>query len=420
LIIYFSIYCFIKDVAGNIRKDSLKLYLFANVDDTFDSVRWVKLPNLQHASSLVTRNDSILVEVGDSLLMSSNGGMDWETLGSAKGYHGLRATPSGVIFLGNVLFSFDFGRTTSGMGSILNSSCDYPAQTYDEYCRMNTILRDGTEIATAYWYCSYRGVVQSSSSGTFKKSIAGKVWEPYHSPAVQNITVTDSNETLVGIWGPCLMVDTVSSTCFDSTYTEVAFSDKFYFVAVKSQGVFVSSDQGRSWEKTGLIFDNIQSIPVINDNEVCIVSPYDNTYYSSDRGKNWYGISAGLLSPGFAVSYDPGKYLYSVGWSGIYRTKDVLPLSTPKPISTLTRPVIGLSDNPVLGTTTFIFTTTHRSNTTILIYDALGRVLKENDLGIIESGPHKFIFNAESLPSGTYTAELRGAELKGYCRFIVL
>ena len=63
--------------------------------------------------------------------------------------------------------------------------------------------------------------------------------------------------------------------------------------------------------------------------------------------------------------------------------------------------------NPFNPTATLSFTLPHREFTFLRLYDLLGRIVQEQDLGWQAAGEHAITIDAQSLPSGTYITQLQ-------------
>jgi photosystem II stability/assembly factor-like uncharacterized protein len=97
-------------------------------------------------------------------------------------------------------------------------------------------------------------------------------------------------------------------------------------------GIFVSSDLGSNWEKTGVgipssdMFQSITSMAV-NDGNIFVGLTWGGIYRSSDFGYNWYEVNHGLkydvLPTGVKCMYTSGKNIFiGTFWNGIYHSMD--------------------------------------------------------------------------------------------------
>lgn len=94
------------------------------------------------------------------------------------------------------------------------------------------------------------------------------------------------------------------------------------------EGVFKSTDRGETWKRTGLSINRIRTISQHPSDPMTLFvgTEYHGIYRTSNGGKTWIKIEAGIDHPTFfAIAFDPvePKNMYAAGYAtGVYRSTD--------------------------------------------------------------------------------------------------
>ena len=100
----------------------------------------------------------------------------------------------------------------------------------------------------------------------------------------------------------------------------VAISEEGDWFAGRFEGVFRSSDKGKSWGRVGLPTDYIYSLAALA-NGILLAGTYSHgVFASTDRGETW--TSAGLIASVYILSVDARGDIFAGTNNGIYRSLD--------------------------------------------------------------------------------------------------
>ncbi len=76
--------------------------------------------------------------------------------------------------------------------------------------------------------------------------------------------------------------------------------------------------------------------------------------------------------------------------------------------------------NPFNAVTTLSFSLSHSSSVTLTVFDLLGQVVYETNLGQLTTGVHRHLFNANDLPSGVYLARVQAGKESQMQKIVLL
>ncbi|MFZ5434706.1 MAG: T9SS type A sorting domain-containing protein [Calditrichota bacterium] len=91
-----------------------------------------------------------------------------------------------------------------------------------------------------------------------------------------------------------------------------------------------------------------------------------------------------------------------------------------KPSLTAATLRLTLFPNPFNSTTTLSFSLTHTSSVSLTIFNLLGQAVYQSDLGRLNAGEHRQIFDASELPSGIYLARVQVGEMSKIRKMVLL
>jgi photosystem II stability/assembly factor-like uncharacterized protein len=108
----------------------------------------------------------------------------------------------------------------------------------------------------------------------------------------------------------------------------VDHSNSAVLYCTTEEGVFKSTDSGESWKRTGLSIGRIRTISQHpkNSNTLFVGTEYHGMYTTTDGGRIWTKIEAGIDHPTFyTIAIDPGepRTMYAAGYAtGVYKSTD--------------------------------------------------------------------------------------------------
>lgn len=202
---------------------------------------------------------SLLLCNATGIFKTTNNGANWNNI-----YSGIPASAIGVA-QGNIYYAGVSG------GKIIKST-DNGSSWTDVY--VPSIL-DAPLIVELYIIQS-NTVFAATASGMLRTTNAGSTWER------TNTGITNSH---------------VTSICFDGVSK--------IFAGVSSDGVFMTSNRGTNWVRSGLEFKNVNSIGLNGPNNLfaCISDTAYSTYRSTDGGLSWALANNGLENAGLVFKY---------------------------------------------------------------------------------------------------------------------
>ncbi len=383
--------------------------------------------------------------VSSGLWRSSNGGKSWTPDGPPldpndgledQEIHGIVADGSN-IFLATFWHGFQKSLNNGNTWSL--DTIGLPSPIYG-----TSLLKTdkGTLILTSWdnggiyrstndgssWTCSNTGfrfsgdqwksaAITASCFNKKSKSIfisTGEVPDPWNWP----------NEHLVGDGLFRSTDDGISWTDvgFDSVFTHAVVSDDSGNVfAGTSEGIFVSKDNGSTWNMIPNPSSQKAVWTLLADSRVGLVVAYDDhgistdnggVYVTQDLGKHWTYL--GMLNRGkilWSLALDDSLYLYVGDPVSVWKSSAPLPgiITDVENVPSTTVSTFRLSQNypnPFNPTTTIQFSVPKRTFVTLKIYNILGQEIKTLVKGEMNQGSHEVTFAAGSLPSGTYLYRL--------------
>jgi photosystem II stability/assembly factor-like uncharacterized protein len=185
--------------------------------------------------------------------------------------------------------------------------------------------------------------------------------------------------------------------------TSMAYSDNALYAYSYTNGIFVSTDEGKSWTKAtdGFYTDwNIRSFASYKDN--IFVSTVKGVFYSTDLGQHWNLMNEGLKNnnTGPLVIYKDTLYVGTKG-NGVWM-HDLMDFLPPKEDSTAKMVHIKIYPNPATATIRFDFKGAEKAN--IKLLDLLGREMIHTKLGTDRQ------LSVAGLSSGTYIIVINNSQ----------
>ncbi len=180
--------------------------------------------------------------------------------------------------------------------------------------------------------------------------------------------------------------------------------------AYYSAGVYVSTNNGTSWTQTSLNNRSVNSLIVSGGSNIIAGSDGFGVYLSTNNGTNWIPINDGFGNPNlraYSLSIF-NNYIFTGTDYSIYR-RLVSEIIAIEPISNVVPKQFSLSQNypnPFNPTTKIKFALPKNSLTSLVVYDALGRVAETVINEQLISGTYEVDFDGSNFSSGVYYYKL--------------
>jgi photosystem II stability/assembly factor-like uncharacterized protein len=173
-------------------------------------------------------------------------------------------------------------------------------------------------------------------------------------------------------------------------------------------GIFWSSNNGNSWCEEFSRYLDANSITAIATSGNNIFVGTENwgdsygTFLSTNNGKRWSLIDAGINSLSITSFAMNGNYIFACDYYGsVWRAKLSDFLTDVEDIHPTSNSYINISPNPATDNITISFSNSELSNTSISIVNYLGIEMKRFDNKEL-TGKNSINISTESFPSGVY------------------
>ena len=373
----------------------------------------------QEVISLLSWKDYIFVGSGSSTYRSSNHGESWENIvvGDSAYYLSHNYVVDLLNTPGENLFA-------ALIGAGIWKSSDL-GNNWQRAFEINMYQADGFSLTVDKDNNIYAGIGDNyfnNSGGTIKKSTDnGKSWQeidnnlPAGSPdklfTTSNNTVLAS-VTYYGIYrtenqGNGWEISSEGLPMENFLAESFAENQKGeIFCGTGNNGVFISSDDGKSWKPSnvGISLERVMDIVMDNTDNIYI-STLTGIYFSEDNGKTWEPKNSGLSNPTiFALAIDNDNYLYAGSYgTGVFRSLN--PITSIKDKNVLLPKSFFLSQNypnPFNPSTKINYSIPQISFVTLKVYDILGREITTLVNEEKPVGNYEINFDANNLSSGIY------------------
>jgi choice-of-anchor A domain-containing protein/uncharacterized repeat protein (TIGR01451 family) len=261
--------------------------------------------------------------------------------------------------------------------------------------------------------------------GVFKSTNLGSTWTEINNGfngflAIQALTVNGSGHVFAGTAGGGVFKSTDGTNwnkldCPYNIIWSLATTSSSLFVGTYGDGLYKSNDGGMSFTKvTSLSVAYVYSMAVDLSGKIYVSSLTNGVYVSSDNGSTWnslgmggFGVSAMIVNPNSNDVYVGTKagQLYKINAN--YNATDVNDsISTPKEFKLAQN-----YPNPFNPSTTIEFVVPSSGIYSLRVYNVIGQEVANLIESELASGLHKVHFDASKLSSGMYIYKLTGSNV---------
>ncbi len=199
----------------------------------------------------------------------------------------------------------------------------------------------------------------------------------------------------------------IKADSLDDDIYSLAFTSQGTLIAGGNGRIFKSIDFAKSWELVyDKAFDYFKDIIVV-DTTIIAASRGDGIFISHDEGNSWEKSSEGLRTNDvISLCSDENGIIYAGTYKyGVFSTKEITkiidePCQIPKGY------LLNNYPNPFNSTTNIPFSIYEKSHISLIIYDILGRKISTLVDDQKEHGKYTVKFNASNLSSGVYYIRL--------------
>ncbi len=346
------------------------------------------------------------------LLCSKDRGVSWTNLFPTRGFDNfvnrVLVINESEILIGaakGIFYTDDGG--LNWRGDLLNIGIDFLVMDKDENI-----------------YAGFKPIYKSTDKGqtwnVLKDSLAA--WSFY---------ITASGYLLAGTTcGIYLSSDNGNSwrrtgffDCGDVEYIKGTWDDEVIYIvgADRFRGIYYSTDEGYNWEYVSNS-DTVRwgsSIIPVNNNEIYFGSQFNGVFKYIVNDSSLAGFNEGLIYGASAMAYDSLGYLYAA-FDGIYRTKSTLDSNKLLRNSVYDYSLAQNYPNPFNSSTIIEYSLKTPGHVKIEIYNLLGENIAEILNAYKSKGNYQVVFNANILASGIYFYQMSVGDFTQIKKMILL
>ncbi len=352
------------------------------------------------------------------LFRTSNDGDDWLSAGKPAGWDGssipaLAISSSGDILAGTADYSMEnwsgIVRSTDGGGTwngLWFNQDSYPVYSLlidsDGYIYAGTGYDNGVIMSSTdngnNWL-----QLNTGSAATFVYALAidsiGHLFAGMDNGIYRS---TNNGNSWVQINSGLTVIDIRSL---------VIHSSGILFAGTYGEGVFLSTNNGDTWEATGLTSTYIRSLVVNSIGDIFAGTEGSGVFCSTDNGNTWSQTSTGLTSQYvYSLAINADDRLFAGTLQGVFRSAE----STVNVEQIIEGPssfeLTQNYPNPFNPSTTIRYSVSTYKFVTLKVYDVLGNEVATLVDGYKPSGSYEVEFEAASLTSGVYFYQLKSGE----------
>ncbi len=393
-------------------KTAMYIFIFFHTC-IFSQSDWVKLNTGTSAniySVFFTDANTGYASLGQSLLKTTNGGLNWIIL-----------DPAGITYLGNIYF------LNSETGFSSSSGIYKTTDGGISYIQVNTIAYY-TKISFVNSNTGF-----SISDEFLKTTNQGASWYSIPIPpgfgGVANTgCFINENTGIVGyshVQHPNNVIYFFKTTNGGSSWQQVYFANGFFAllnsVSVNNTvyigytgGVYRSSNSGQTWAQYAAPNYNVRAIAFINEGTGFFCGEQNSFYRSTNSGVNWQFIPTDTVTNFSGIHFPTQSVGYLCGTGGvIFKTTNaggtlgvtLLSNEIPKEFS------LGQNyPNPFNPQTQIKFDIAKHSNVRITVYDIAGRLVTTLVNENLKPANYEIKFEGSGLSSGAYFYKIEAGE----------
>jgi hypothetical protein len=289
--------------------------------------------SIVNAKYIATHHSGEVFAAGDQLFRTTNDGSQWTRVPTVDTtIHGLVVTNNRSVF---VIGDNRYVRSSTDMGgrwdtAKIGGSYYYNGKYLPVPYKITRLLGAGDNVyaeGSGDYYDPYEHRPKSLSGWQGTHGY-GPVWNGFDFSQsrfyYQTLSAMAQDSSLHYLLGNHQAVYHHPTEHMLNVYgrTDVIAVDGFgYFYALTSNGLYVSTDVGYSWQRKSMIFDSVRGFAVAGDGEL-FVATASAVYHSTDHGVEWEVINAGLgstkiTSLGLLAG---GKVFVGTLGGGVYRS----------------------------------------------------------------------------------------------------
>ncbi|NBC17729.1 MAG: T9SS type A sorting domain-containing protein [Bacteroidetes bacterium] len=376
------------------------------------------VPNASVRSLVFNDNNELLAGAEAGLFRSEDQGDSWTPTGLSglwvstltRGQQGLLL--AGATFFGGVYRSTDNGRSWQSMG--LSNEFEIRSLLIDAEGRL------------------YAGTDKS----VYRSRDGGETWEPLDSGLSGrggNALILDVNDdvllsNLTGVFRYDKAASRWVKLPLEVSVNDLAVTQAGGIYAISYDRIYRSNDHGATWSQTG--YREGPVLDVISDTagNLFVGTQSSGIYMSSDQGQSWDTVGAGFpptfcdpdiscsdfsRAAAFTLTIGPDGHLFvGTEWHGVVRSIEPIATEISNDYVIPDNPYTTAFPNPFNDAVNVRFSMTVSDHVEVEVFDALGRKIRVLHRGHLPAGEHEVRWEPDHLESGVYFCRLIGGGMR--------